>query len=137
MTVNSYEDGAGESPNTYNNPAFALKHSKLTQTHERSLLVENNRHELDVLDKKHKHEQLIKDKDLGWLGHFFGGRELTALNISGLLLIFLVLFAVIFSLVLLYKESKLDSIVTLWGIFTPLITLTLGYVFGSKNSSSA
>lgn len=124
------------SDNTYASPEHLLKQSKLDQTHEKNILSENNKHELEVIDKKNKHNIEIKNKELGWFGIFFGGKELISLNISGMLIIFLIITGLIMSFKI-YKEPKdLDNVVKVWGIITPIITLTLGYIFGSKNDKN-
>ncbi|EKT3964961.1 hypothetical protein SL053_002221 [Flavobacterium psychrophilum] len=126
-------------PNTgsnYNLPEHQLKQSKLNQTHEKSLLTENNKHELEVLEKKNSHEVVLKDKELGWFGLFFGGKELISLNLSGMLLIFLILSGVILSFKIYNKTEDLENILKIWGVITPIITLTLGYIFGNKNGSN-
>ncbi len=133
-TTNSYST-SDNGNSQYNSSELDLKHSKLSKSHEKTILTENNKHELDKIDKLYQHEQLLKDKDLGWLGRFFGGKELTSLNISGILILFLILSGVILSIIIYCNEWKLDGIVKLWGILTPLITLTLGYIFGSKNDN--
>lgn len=129
--INPTPSGTG-----FTDPNAALQHTKLNNSHEQTILKEKNRHEHDLLDKKNKHEKDIKNKELGWVGFVFGGRDLTALNISGLLIIMLVVIGVIFTFKIICcpKDSQSITVLELWGIFTPLITLTLGYLFGNKNN---
>lgn len=60
--------------------------------------------------------------------NLFRGKELISLNISGMLIIFLILIGLILS-VKIYNEPKdLENVVKIWGIIiTPIITLTLGF----------
>lgn len=62
--------------------------------------------------------------------NLFRGKELISLNISGMLIIFLILIGLILS-VKIYNEPKdLENVVKIWGIIiTPIITLTLGYIY--------
>ena len=125
-----------QSPNNeYVGPEHLLKQSKLEQTHEKNILSETNKHQLDIIDKNNLHEIKIKEKDLGWFGFIFGGKELISLNISGVLIIFLLFTGLIISINIYKEKSDLDNIVKIWGIITPLITLTLGYLFGNKNNN--
>jgi hypothetical protein len=129
---NSYTANTGN----YSGPEHVLKQSKLNQTHEKNILTEKNKHELDVLEKKNAHDVKLKDKELGWFGIFFGGKELISLNISGILIIFLIVTGLVLSVKIYSKPEDLDNIIKIWGIITPLVTLTLGYIFGSKNNNN-
>jgi len=125
------------SPNTgssYHRDEF--KHSKLNQAHEKNILAQNNQHELDLMEKGNCHEVELKKKELGWFGIFFGGKDLISLNLSGMLLIFLVVSGVILSCIIYKNKTDIENILKIWGVITPIITLTLGYIFGNKNNSS-
>ncbi len=132
--INPNQSGTG-----FTDPQVILQQTKLNNTHEQSIIKENNRHEQEMLNLKVNHEKEIKDKDLGLVGRLFGGHDITALNISGILLLLLVIIGVIFTfkLICLPKDSQSISIVDLWGIITPLITLILGYIFGNKNNNAS
>lgn len=118
------------------NPIHHLKIAKQEQNHEQTLLSEKNKHELEVLEKKQKHEIKCKNKDLGWLGFLFGGKELTALNISGFLIILLILIGCYLTSKVFKSTVDIDNVLKIWSIITPIITLTLGYIFGSKSTKS-
>lgn len=122
--------------NSYSNSEYTLKQSKQEQIHEKNILTEKNKFELDVIDKKNQHNLKIKNKELGWFGIFFGGQELISLNISGMLIIFLLFIGFILSCIIYNDKTDLDNVVKIWGIITPIITLTLGYVFGSNNNNN-
>lgn len=120
------------------------KHSKLEKSHEVNVLTKKLEyekdlkekqceHELALTDKNNSHELKIKNKDLGWLGICFGGRELVSLNISGLLIIVLIIGGVVLSCLVYDKEKQnFDNITKVWSVITPIITLSLGYLFGNK-----
>ncbi len=116
----------------------SFKHIKSSNTHAMSVLVEGNRHKKELTAIENKHIETLKNKELWVIGRLFGGKELTAINISGILIIMLLIIGVIFSLIIICqkKEDQTISIVDIWSITTPLITLALGYIFGNKNNIS-
>lgn len=116
------------------NPTLHLKITKQEQSHEQILLSEKNKHELEILEKNHKHEIKCKNKDLGWLGFLFGGKELTALNISGFLIILLIIIGCYLTSKVFNNKEDIDNVLKIWSIITPIITLTLGYIFGNKST---
>lgn len=106
---------------------------KLEQSHESNLKDKEYKHITDFETIKQNHEKTLKEKELGFVGKCFGGRELVSLNISGLLIILLLLSGVILSMYVYYNSNNLEDVLKIWGIITPLITLTLGYIFGSND----
>ena len=67
--------------------------------------------------------------ELGWVGKFFGGRQEKPGNISGLvILICFALIAILICIRLTIGFEKTELFTALFGI----ITLTLGYLFGSN-----
>ncbi|MCY4300348.1 MAG: hypothetical protein OXC68_01250 [Aestuariivita sp.] len=81
------------------------------------------------------HEQETFKSELGWLGRLFGGRKEKPGNISGLALV--ACFA--FLLIAYIYPSTEGSGVTFERIFAGLlsvVTLILGYLFGSNDRSS-
>ncbi|TKG94112.1 hypothetical protein EYV94_15290 [Puteibacter caeruleilacunae] len=131
MTKNTFSNLISSSISDENQ---SLKAAEINNSHEQIKLIEGNKHEQELLDKKNAHEIALRDKELGWLGKIFGGRELTASNISGALIILLLIIGVTLTCFLIFCSKPEDdiSIEGIWSILTPIITLTLGYVFGSK-----
>ena len=111
-----------------------VKMTQLDQGHEQTLLQFKNQHDIDILDKEHNHQLKCIDKDLGWMGLIFGGKELTALNISGLLIFLLLFIGLCLTYIVYDKSTGIENILKVWSIITPIITLTLGYIFGNKSS---
>lgn len=76
------------------------------------------------------------DKELGRLGKFFGSGESVRLNITGLLIIILILTGILYTITILCfnlsNNTYAISISNFWSIITPIITLALGYLFGKK-----
>lgn len=124
--------------NTYNQlpntryTSSALSEMKLANKHEQTITSEKHNHEQTILDKNHTQEIKKIKISLGWLGGLFGGKELTALNISGALLILLIIFGVSLSSAAACCSSITLDIKDIWAVITPIITLTLGYIFGNK-----
>lgn len=105
---------------------------KLEQSHESNLRDKEYNHTKELQELSQEHEKSLKDKDLGFIGKCFGGKELVSLNISGILILSLLICGVTLSIIV-YINGTIDEVMKIWGIITPLITLTLGYIFGSKD----
>ena len=71
-------------------------------------------------------------KEIGFLGNFFGSGESVKMNIAGLTIVILILFGIAYTLLVYYFNKKSDF--QIWNVLTPIITLSLGYIFG-KNSN--
>jgi len=110
-----------------------IEHTKITNAHEEAKQKNQQTFDLESKSKDHEHEIKVLEKTLGWLGNFFGGKDNTAMNISGALLILLILFGIGMS-ILSIANCNLSNLKDIWSVITPIITLTLGYIFGSKPS---
>jgi hypothetical protein len=84
--------------------------------------------ELNLL--AHEAEQFRRE--LGWLGHPFGGRREKPGNISVIVILFCFL-----GMAVLYldppKPNSDMSFERIWGGLTSMVTLVLGYLFGSND----
>ena len=71
----------------------------------------------------------------GWLGKFFGNRANAPSNVSGLVLILLLLWGMVMIL-LPYEDPNALSVTPkeYWEIIVPLVTLILGYMFGKRSN---
>ena len=67
------------------------------------------------------------DLDAGFLGKFFGGPLASPSNIAGAVCLLLVLSGICFTV-----YQGLDRCADYWKVISPLITLSLGYIFGKK-----
>ena len=86
----------------------------------------------DKKQQKHKHKEKTILLERGWLGQFFGYGGEKSGNIAGAVL---VLFSILLAIALLYlivtgDEKLLKIIIT---SIVSIITLILGYLFGSNN----
>ncbi len=83
-------------------------------------------------ENPHTTELLLKSKEMdlefGWLGKFFGAPTHSPTNIAGFLIILLVATGIL--LTFLYGTS---NSIEYWTLMLPIITLSLGYIFGKKS----
>ena len=77
------------------------------------------------------------DKDRGVLGRFFGSKEYAHRNIAGLLIFVLIAIALIYTLIMLWCDHAKThtQVLGFWGILTPIVTLSLGYIFGHSQGN--
>ena len=71
----------------------------------------------------------------GWLGKFFGNRANAPSNVSGLVLIVLLLSGIVM-IVLPYEDPNALSVTPkeYWDIIVPIVTLIFGYMFGRRSN---
>ena len=71
----------------------------------------------------------------GWLGKFFGNKANAPSNVSGLVLIVLLLSGVVM-IFLPYEDPNALSVTPkeYWEIIVPIVTLILGYMFGKRSN---
>lgn len=126
--TNSYkEDNSGTS--SYSIP---LKKLELQNTHEQVQLKEQHLHEEKMADKKYQYETNIQKQSLGWFGRLFGSQENSSRNITGIICLSFVAGATLVSLIVYFCSSDIKFIKGMWEVICPIITLSLGYLFGKK-----
>ena len=104
-----------------------------TQKHEREKQKEDHNFQLQMQKQQHDHENGLKEKDLGWLGKVFGGETISSKNITAFVCGTLLIGVIVFSIVIYCKESSDKSFISqLWDYVLPIITLSLGYLFGKN-----
>lgn len=74
----------------------------------------------------------MKDKELGRIGLFFGTAENSSKNISALICFLLLSAIIVMSGIVYYLDKDKDFIGNLWQMILPVITLSLGYIFGKR-----
>lgn len=77
-----------------------------------------------VIDNENNRSNL--NLEIGFLGKIWGHKSHAPYNIAGLVLIVLLVFGIV-------RSCMVSDIKDLWSIITPIITLTLGYIFGDKS----
>lgn len=83
-------------------------------------------------EAQHNHECTMKDKELGRIGLFFGTAENSSKNISALICFLLLSAIIVMSGIVYYLDKDKDFIGNLWQMILPVITLSLGYIFGKR-----
>ena len=106
--------------------------TKINNAHERSLKQEEHKHQQDIRNLENEDKQRTLDKDLGWIGKFFGRAENASKNITATLCILILVGVTIVSAIVYYNERNISNIKGLWDGILPIITLSLGYLFGKK-----
>ena len=119
----------GGSPAQYNTQ---FKQLKLEKEHEQTQLKEQHEHECRLEQLRSEHETKIKDKELGIIGRMFGGVGNSSKNITALICIILLFGATVVSLVIYWGKDDITFIKSIWGAIIPVITLSLGYLFGKE-----
>ena len=109
-----------------------IKHTKLQNAHERDLQKEQHVFELSRIKLNQQHEIDTIDKNLGCIGRTFGGAENASKNITAILCILLLVGVTIVSIIVYCKEKAVSAVAGLWDGILPIITLSLGYLFGKK-----
>ena len=74
----------------------------------------------------------MKNKELGWIGVVLGASENSSKNISALICVILLLAIIAMSCWVYKIDGDKDFIGKLWQMILPVITLSLGYIFGKK-----
>lgn len=98
-----------------------------------AMVQESHKHQLSMQESQHKHEINIKNKDLGLIGCLFGNAENASKNIAALICLILIIGAIIFSCIIYNCGNNNDFIETIWQMVLPVVTLSLGYIFGKKD----
>ena len=94
---------------------------------------EDHDFQLQMQKQQHEHENGLKDKDLGWLGKIFGGDSIASKNITGFVCGILLLGVFVFSIIIYCKDKENTSFISeLLQYILPIITLSLGYLFGKN-----
>lgn len=110
----------------------AFSSSPKQMEHQKAMVKEDHDYQLKMQDSQHTHELSLKEKDLGWIGSFFGSSENSSKNIAAMICLILLFAVIIMSFVVYFLEKDTDFISKLWQIVMPVITLSLGYIFGKR-----
>lgn len=100
--------------------------------HEQSQLKEQHSYDLSKQEKDNAHAQEIEKTKLGKIGQLFGTGDNAAKNITATICILLIIGAAIVSLYSYVCKDDKELAGTIWGVIAPILTLSLGYLFGKK-----
>jgi hypothetical protein len=83
--------------------------------------------------EKHKFDEEKNHnlKLMGWMVRLYGHGEHASKNIAGTISLLLTLAGIFLTI---FSIENIEFIKTFWSVITPIITLSLGYMFGNKNS---
>lgn len=98
----------------------------------RILRKDEQRHEETMEGINNDRSTLEQQLNLGLLGKLFGGEQNSSKNITALINICLLLGATAISLVIYFSEKDKDFVKAIWTGTLPIVTLSLGYLFGKK-----
>lgn len=101
--------------------------------HQFAMAQEDHEFQLKIQKEQLEHESKMKNKDLGWIGFIFGTAENASKNIAALICLILVIGAIIFTCIIFKSDEDNLLIKTIWEIVLPVVTLSLGYIFGKKD----
>lgn len=101
--------------------------------HQKAMVKEDHEYQLNLQKAQHDQELKMKNKDLGWIGFIFGTSENASKNIAALISLILVIGSIVFSCIIYKCGSDNSFIETIWRIAMPVVTLSLGYIFGKKD----
>lgn len=82
-----------------------------------------------------EHQREMENISLGWFGRIFGSKENSSKNITGFICLSFILGGTLVSIIVYLINNDLTFVESMWGKISPIITLSLGYLFG-KNSVS-
>ena len=100
--------------------------------HEQSQLKEQHNYDLSRQEKDNLHAREIEKVKLGKVGQLFGTGDNASKNITATICILLIIGAAVVSLYAYAWKDDKDLAGTIWGVIAPILTLSLGYVFGKK-----
>lgn len=93
--------------------------------------------QLSKIQLENEHALGRMQAERGWLGRIWGTSSSVPNNVAALIAIVLTSFGMIYTSIALYlmpTGKEMGYIKDLWAIITPIITLSIGYLFGNRNS---
>ncbi len=125
----------GTEYNTESGTSFSpdvIKQTKLQNAHERDLQKEQHDYDINCKKIELQHELDKIDKNLGCIGRTFGSAENASKNITAILCVLLLVGVTVVSIIVYCNEKTVSAVAGLWDGILPIITLSLGYLFGKK-----
>lgn len=101
---------------------------------ELELQREEHQFQLQMQQQQHNHENELKNKEIGWLGKFFGSENNSDRNMAITVIVTVISGATLFSICVLFNTELNNSLIKeVWSSVVPIVTLALGYIFGKNN----
>jgi len=121
-----------QTTNSQNSYSTGFTATPKQMEHQMAMSREDHEFQLSAQKAQQDHESKMKNKDLGWIGFLFGTAENASKNIAVLICLILIIGAIIFSCIIYKCGTDNSFIETIWQIVLPVVTLSLGYIFGKK-----
>ena len=106
----------------------ALEQAKLHHDEEMAKIA----NEAEIKKKEIDAETKRRSKQLGWLGHIFGSPEGASKYITAMICIIMLIAMIWLSICSYNCVDGIAQIKDVWSIGTPILTLSLGYLFGKN-----
>lgn len=100
--------------------------------HQKAMAQENHDYQLKMQKSQHDHEISMRNMDLGKVGWLFGASDNSSKNIAAVICFILLLAVIVMSCLVYWADKDKSFIANLWQLVLPVITLSLGYIFGKK-----
>lgn len=98
----------------------------------RNIKKDEQKHEETMEGINSERDTLQQQLNLGLLGKLFGGEQNSSKNIAALINICLIIGATAISLLIYFTEHDKSFVKAIWTGILPIVTLSLGYLFGKK-----
>lgn len=119
--------------NTYSpNTSIEVALNRDLQKHEQTKLREQHNYDLSKQEKDNAHAQEQERIRIGRIGRLFGTGENASKNITATICILLIVGGAAVSLYAYAWKDDKELVANIWGAIAPIITLSLGYLFGKK-----
>ena len=131
--TNSYNT---ESGTAYSHDPSLMKlqlktdHEKAKLSHEEEMVKIAN--DAQIKKKEIGEETKRQSKHLGWLGHVFGSPEGASKYITATICLITLIGMICLSIKAYNCEDGIARIKDIWSIGSPIVTLSLGYLFGKN-----
>lgn len=109
-----------------------LKQTKLQNTHEQILKKEEHEYTIECKRLDQEHELNTLSKNLGFIGRTFGNAENATKNITVVICLCLIFGVSVISIIVYFCNQDIAFVKSMWINISPIITLSLGYLFGKK-----
>ena len=100
--------------------------------HERSQQKEQHSYDLAKQERDNNHTQEQQKIRLGIIGKLFGSGDNASKNITATICILLIIGGTAVSLYAYASKDDKELVGSIWNVIVPIITLSLGYLFGKK-----
>ena len=106
----------------------ALEQAKLSHDEEMAKIS----NDAEIKKAKIAAETKLQTKHLGWLGHIFGSPEGASKYITATICLITLIGMICLSIKAYNCEDGIARIKDIWSIGSPIVTLSLGYLFGKN-----